>query len=79
VADRTVADLVAEHLALAEAERIDLCRELEADLQATRELAHEAIHLAARLTTQNQRQAQIIEHLREELRRYTAAQIGKAA
>ena len=74
------ADLVIQELAASEAALLAEVRDLAADMQAHRELAHEATHKLADVTTQLARANETNLRLREELRRYTAAAVlGRAA
>jgi len=77
---RTAADLVIRELAASEAVLISEGRDLAADCAAYRELAHEALHKLADLTTQLARATETNRRLREELKRFTAAAVlGQAA
>ena len=64
-------DLVIRELAAGEAERIDECRELAADLDSTRGLLLVALAEIARLTATLAQAKAIIVEQREERRRYT--------
>jgi hypothetical protein len=71
---------VIRDLAASEAALVDEASDLAADVEAYRELAHEALHKLADLTTQLARANETNRRLRDELRRYTASVVlGQAA